>query len=248
MARVLIAEDDPRVAAFVERGLRADGYATLVVDDGEEAERLALSGDFDLLILDVGLPERDGFTVLQSLRSRGLRLPVIVLTGRRDRDVVAYLEGGADDYMPKPFRFDELIARVRRRLEGGGAEPSASVLHAGDLRLDIRARRATIHGRTVELTQREFALLETFMQHVDQVLSREQLLSNVWGYYFDPGTNVVNVYVNALRRKLGADVIESVRGIGYRLPAIAGQQAPAKTNGAHPAEWPDGDRAVETEV
>ena len=217
MPTILIAEDDPRISTFLEKGLRANGYATLVVDDGETAERLAMNGEFDLLILDIGLPERDGYRVLQSLRARGKRLPVIVLTGRRDRDVVAYLEGGADDYMPKPFRFDELLARVGRRLQAGSAPEVSHVLRAGDVRLDLRTRRATVGDRAINLTGREFALLEMFLRHPDQVLSREQLLSQVWGYYFDPETNVVNVYVHALRQKLGPDLIESVRGAGYRL-------------------------------
>jgi len=218
MATILIAEDDPRISTFLEKGLRASGYATLVADNGETVERLAMDGEFDLLILDIGLPDRDGYRVLQALRARGRQLPVIVLTGRRDRDVVAYLEGGADDYMPKPFRFDELLARVRRRLRAdthGSAR--TDVLSAGEVRLDLRTRRATVGDRTIELTGREFALLEMFLRHADQVLSREQLLSQVWGYYFDPGTNVVNVYVHSLRQKLGPDLIESVRGAGYRL-------------------------------
>ena len=220
MPTILIAEDDPRISSFLEKGLRASGYGTLVADDGEIAERLAVKGEVDLLILDIGLPERDGFRVLQTLRARGGDLPVIVLTGRSDRDVVTYLEAGADDYLQKPFRFDELLARVRRRLHAAGSTTEGdNILRAGDIRLDLRTRRATIGERSVELTGREFALLETLLRHADQVLSREQLLSHIWGYYFDPGTNVVNVYVNSLRRKLGADVIESVRGIGYRLPA-----------------------------
>jgi DNA-binding response OmpR family regulator len=216
VARILIAEDDERISSFVEKGLKASGYSTLVASDGEEAERLALSGEFDLVILDIGLPERDGFHVLQSLRARGKPVPVIVLTGRRDRDVVAYLEGGADDYMTKPFRFDELLARVRTRLRSTGPA-QFDVLKAGGVRLDLRTRRAVVGDKTVDLTGREFALLEILLRHADQVLSREQLLSHVWGYYYDPGTNVVNVYVNSLRRKLGSEVIESVRGVGYRL-------------------------------
>ena len=219
MSTILIAEDDPGVSSFLEKGLRASGYATVVADDGETAERLAMTGDFDLLILDIGLPERDGYRVLQALRARGKRLPVMVLTGQRNRDVVTYLEAGADDYLQKPFRFDELLARVRRRLQATTGPSNADVLRGGGIRLDLRTRRASIGDRTVDLTGREFALLETLLRHADQVLSREQLLSHVWGYYFDPGTNVVNVYVNSLRRKLGANVIESVRGVGYRLPA-----------------------------
>jgi DNA-binding response OmpR family regulator len=202
------------------RGLQEEGFRCEALDTG--ARLLARVSEVrpDLLILDIGLPERDGFRVLQTLRARGSSLPVIVLTGRSDRDVVTFLEAGADDYLQKPFRFDELTARVRRRLHAAGRTTAGDdILRAGDIRLDLRTRRATIGDRTVDLTGREFALLETLLRHADQVLSREQLLSQVWGYYFEPGTNVVNVYVNSLRRKLGPDVIESVRGVGYRLPA-----------------------------
>jgi DNA-binding response OmpR family regulator len=220
MARILIAEDDPLISAFLEKGLRANGYATTLADDGEKAQRLGLTEEFDLLILDMGLPEREGLHVLQELRARGKRMPILVLTGRPERDVVTCLESGADDYMQKPFRFDELIARVRTRLRKGGTE-EVYVLSAGDVRLDLKTRRATVDGNTVNLTAREFALLETFLRNADQVLSREQLLSHVWGYHFDPTTNLVNVYVNSLRKKLGPDVIETVRGVGYRLPGRA---------------------------
>jgi len=220
LPRILIAEDDPLISAFLEKGLRAHGYATTLADDGETAQRLGLTEEFDLLILDMGLPEREGLHVLQELRARGKRMPIIVLTGRPERDVVTCLEGGADDYMQKPFRFDELIARVRTRLRKGGTEESY-VLSAGDVRLDLKTRRATVNGNTVDLTAREFSLLETFLRNADQVLSREQLLSHVWGYYFDPTTNLVNVYVNSLRKKLGSEVIETIRGVGYRLPGRA---------------------------
>jgi DNA-binding response OmpR family regulator len=216
VARILIAEDDPLISSFIEKGLRAHGFATFVADDGEHAERLSLTEEFDLMILDMGLPEREGFHVLQELRARGNRLPVLVLTGRSERDVVMCLEAGADDYMKKPFEFEELLARVRTRLRSAATEET-HVLHVGDVRLDLRTRRATVGDRTVELTAREFSLLEMLLRHADQVLSRGQLLSHVWGYSFDPTTNLVNVYINSLRKKLGADVIETVRGIGYRL-------------------------------
>ena len=216
MARILIADDDPLIGSFLEKGLRAGGFATTVVYDGEDAERLGLTDDFDLLILDIALPKRDGLQVLQALRSRGKKLSVIVLTGQSERDVVACLEAGADDYMRKPFAFEELLARVRTRLRATGTQQSF-VLSAGDVRLDLKTRRATVGGREIELTSREFALLETFLRHADQVLSREQLLSHVWGYSFDPTTNLVNVYVGSLRKKLSGDIIETVRGAGYRL-------------------------------
>jgi DNA-binding response OmpR family regulator len=216
VARILIAEDDPLIGSFLERGLRANGYSTFLADDGEQAQRLGLTEEFDLLILDMGLPMREGFHVLQELRSRGNTVPVLVLTGRSERDVVMCLEAGADDYMRKPFHFEELLARVRTRLRGTGTEQQY-VLSAGDVRLDLRTRRATIGDRTVDLTAREFALLDTLLRHADQVLSREQLLSHVWGYSFDPTSNVVDVYVNSLRKKLGPGVIETLRGAGYRL-------------------------------
>jgi DNA-binding response OmpR family regulator len=216
VARILIAEDDPLIGAFLEKGLRANGYSTFLADNGERAQSLSLTDEFDLLILDMGLPEREGFHVLQEIRSRGKTLPVLVLTGRAERDVVMCLEAGADDYMRKPFQFEELLARVQTRLRNTGtAEPN--VLKAGGVRLDLRSRRATIDDRTVDLTAREFALLETLLRNAGQVLSRGQLLSHVWGYSFDPSSNVVDVYVNSLRKKLGPDVIETVRGAGYRL-------------------------------
>lgn len=216
MARILIAEDDPHISSFVQKGLKASGFTTFVANDGERAQSLWLSEEFDLVILDMGLPGREGLQVLQELRARGNRTPVLVLTGRSDRDVVACLDAGADDYMRKPFHFDELLARVRTRLRSSGTEEQ-HVLRAGDIRLDLMTRRASVGEDTVELTAREFSLLETLLRHADQVLSREQMLSHVWGYSFDPGTNIVNVYVNALRKKLGPDSIETVRGVGYRL-------------------------------
>ncbi|MGY1772852.1 response regulator transcription factor [Blastococcus sp. SYSU D00813] len=219
MSRVLIAEDEPRIAAFVEKGLRANGFVTTVVGDGLSALDRARSGEVDLVVLDIGLPVLDGFAVLRALRAERNAVPVIVLTARDGvQDTVAGLEGGADDYMPKPFRFEELLARVRLRL-AGARQAEVTVLTAGDLSLDLRTRRATAGGRTVDLSAREFALAETFLRHPGQVLAREQLLSHVWGYDFDPGSNVVDVYVRYLRRKLGAERIETVRGMGYRLCA-----------------------------
>jgi DNA-binding response OmpR family regulator len=217
MARILIAEDESGIAAFVEKGLRANGFSTVVVDDGNTAASAARDGEFDLVILDLGLPGQDGLEALAEIRRRGDRLPVIVLTARDAvRDRVAGLERGADDYITKPFSFEELLARVRVRLRHTSTSET-TLLRAGDLVLDLRTRRATIGTRTVELTAREYALLEVFLRHPDQVLSRQQLLSHVWGYDFDPGSNVVDVYVRYLRRKLGGDIIRTERGMGYRL-------------------------------
>ena len=155
--------------------------------------------------------------MLRRLRAEGHDVPVIILTARGEvDDTVAGLDGGADDYMRKPFSFDELLARVRLRLRAA-AKPEETVLRCGDLGLDLRTRRAEASGRQVELTAREFGLLETLMRHPDQVLSREQLLSRVWGFDFDPGSNVVDVYVRYLRAKVGEQRIETVRGVGYRL-------------------------------
>ena len=217
MSRILIAEDEPRIAAFVEKGLAANGFAVTVVGDGPSARDYAMTGGFDLMVLDIGLPGLDGFAVLRSLREDGCPIPVIVLTARDGvQDTVAGLEGGADDYMPKPFRFEELLARVRLRL-ASHRTPELTVLSQGGLQLDLRTRRAHVDGRTVGLSAREFALVETFLRHPGQVLTREQLLSHVWGYDFDPGSNVVDVYVRYLRRKLGAERIVTLRGMGYRL-------------------------------
>jgi two-component system, OmpR family, copper resistance phosphate regulon response regulator CusR len=217
VARILIAEDEYRIASFLEKGLRANGFTTAVVVDGHAAAAAARDGEFDLLILDLGLPGQDGLDALAEIRRRGDHLPVIVLTAREGvPDRVAGLEGGADDYVTKPFSFEELLARIRVRLRDAGSEEQ-TLLRAGDLVLDLRTRRASVGERAVELTAREYGLLEVFLRHPDQVLSREQLLSHVWGYDFDPGSNVVEVYVRYLRKKLGDSIIETVRGMGYRL-------------------------------
>ena len=220
MNRILIVEDEERIASFVEKGLRSNGFTTTVVADGDAGCAYALTGGFDLVVLDIGLPGRDGFTVLRELREARVSVPVIVLTARDSvRDTVAGLEGGADDWMTKPFRFEELLARIRLRLRTAARAPEVTVLRSGSLSLDLRTRRARSGERTVDLTAREFVLLELFLRHPGQVLSREQILSHVWGYDFDPGSNIVDVYVRALRKKLGADQVETVRGMGYRLPA-----------------------------
>jgi DNA-binding response OmpR family regulator len=217
MTSILIAEDEARIALFVSKGLRAAGYSSTVVGDGLDAVSYAQSGTFDLLLLDVGLPSIDGFEVMRRIRAERLPLPIIMLTARSTTsDMVAGLDGGADDYLAKPFKFDELLARIRLRLRDA-EQSSPTGLAYGALTLDLRTRRATVGERTVELSAREFALAEEFLRHPDQVLSREQLLSRVWGYDFDPGSNVVDVYVRYLRAKFGPERIETVRGMGYRL-------------------------------
>jgi two-component system, OmpR family, copper resistance phosphate regulon response regulator CusR len=217
MSRILIAEDEAKIASFLEKGLRANGFATDVASDGDAALALATTGRYDLLILDLGLPQLDGLDILTELRAVGNPLPVVILTARDQvRDTVAGLEGGADDYIKKPFAFDELLARVRVRLRGERVrEPT--VLQAGGLVLDLRTRQALVDGRAINLSAREFSLAEVFFRHPGQVMTREQLLSHVWGYDYDPGSNIVDVYVGYLRRKLGKERFSAVRGMGYRL-------------------------------
>jgi DNA-binding response OmpR family regulator len=215
--RILIVEDEERIASFVEKGLKANGFVTAVVDRGGDGLSMARTGGFDLVILDLGLPDRDGMEVLHELREQDSRLPVIILTARHGvSDTVRGLDSGADDYVTKPFRFEELLARVRVRLREERA-PETTILEVGNASLDLRTRRVTVDERILELTAREFALAETFFRHPGQVLSREQLLSQVWGYDYDPGSNVVDVYVGYLRKKLGEGRISTVRGMGYRL-------------------------------
>ncbi len=219
MSRILIVEDEQRIALFIERGLKANGYTTKVVRDGESALSLARSGQFDLMILDLGLPRQDGLDVLHALRDEGTPIPVVILTARSSvTEVVTGFEGGADDYITKPFSFEELLVRLRARLQRPRA-PATTVLRAGDAELDLRTRQATVAGQSVALSAREFTLAEMFFQHPGQVLSREQLLSRVWGYDFDPGSNIVDVYVGYLRKKLGKERIVNVRGMGYKLDA-----------------------------
>ncbi|MGC5627393.1 response regulator transcription factor [Georgenia sp. Z1344] len=221
MAQILIIEDEVGIASFVTKGLTAAGHQSTAVTTGKEGLDHARTSGYDLVVLDVGLPDIDGFQVLQTLRGEGHTLPVIMLTARSSvDDTVTGLDSGADDYMPKPFRFEELLARVRLRLRSAqqtssGADPTQ--LQVADLSLDVRTRQATVAGRTVDLSAREFSLLETFILHPGQVLSREQILSRVWGYDFDPGSNVVDVYVRYLRKKIGAERIQTVPRMGYRL-------------------------------
>lgn len=217
MSRILIAEDEPRIVRFLVKGLQAQGYATACAPDGPQALQLARSGGFDLLLLDLGLPELSGLDVLAALRRENIRLPVIVLTARAStEDVVTGLDSGANDYVRKPFRLAELLARIRLQLRAG-QQAEEFVLRNGDLILDLRTHQAHVGAKIVDLSTREFALAEMFMRHPGQVLSREQLLSHVWGYDYDPMSNVVEVYVRYLRNKIGTDRIATVRGSGYRL-------------------------------
>jgi two-component system, OmpR family, response regulator QseB len=218
--KILIAEDESRIAAFVEKGLRANGFTTDIAVDAEAVIQSLQIGQFDLMILDLGLPGKDGLQILEELRGQGENLPIIILSARDDlNDKVTALSGGADDYMTKPFRFGELLARVRLRLRSSASPSSASeqLLKVGNMVLNLQTRKVRVGDRLIDLPAREFTMAETFFRHPGQVFSREQLLDRVWGYDYDPGSNIVDVYVGYLRKKLGNQLIETVRGIGYRL-------------------------------
>ena len=218
MSNILVVEDSERIASFVVKGLQSHGYAVTHVKSGEEALQLLQAAEFGLMILDIGLPGMDGFAVLEQLRGTGNDVPVLVLTARDSvDDTVASFDGGADDYMSKPFSFEELLARVRRRISSPQDAVSETTLVYDKIELDLRTRRVKVQDVEYDLTAREFTMLEFFLRHAGQVLSREQILSRVWGYDHDPGSNVVDVYIRYLRQKLGADSIQTVRGMGYRL-------------------------------
>ena len=224
--RILVVEDERTLAGFIEQALRAEGYVPTVVHDGDQAEVEALRGDYALVLLDLMLPGRGGLHVLDAIRARKPELPVIVVTAQGAIEQrVEGLDRGANDYVSKPFSFEELLARVRAQLRAPG-QREASVLEAGGVRLDLRTRRVERAGREVQLTAREFELLAFLARHPDQVLSREQILNAVWGFDFDPGTKVLEVYIGYLRRKLGDQdgegLIETVRNVGYRLHAPRG--------------------------
>jgi DNA-binding response OmpR family regulator len=214
---LLVVEDEERVASFLGKGLRAHGYAVEWVQTGQGALRRLMDPGISLVILDLGLPDLDGLDVLEGLRKRGSAVPVLVLSARgRVDDRVKGLNLGADDYLGKPFAFEELLARVRANLRPRAAN-SPSVLQAGGICIDPLRREVTADGRAVSLSAREFSLLKAFADHPGQILSRQELLSMAWGMDFDPQTNLVDVYVGYLRRKLGEPIIETVRGAGYYL-------------------------------
>jgi DNA-binding response OmpR family regulator len=218
VANLLIVEDEERIASFLAKGLRAHGYGVEWVRSGREGLERAAQGDISLVILDLGLPDLDGLDVLEGLRERGATVPVLVLSARgRVDDRVRGLNLGADDYLGKPFAFEELLARVRANLRPHISASPNVLLRAGGVSLDLLQRKVTIDGRPVNLSAREFSLLQAFVAHPRQVLSRQELLSMAWGVHFDTQTNVVDVYVRYLRGKLGRRVIETVRGAGYRL-------------------------------
>lgn len=220
---ILIAEDSLHVADFIERRLRSNGYQSTVVDNGKDALSMGLTEQFSLLILDLGLPQKDGISVLNELRGQGIVTPIIVLTSRTNiEDRVASFDNGANDYLPKPFHFEELLMRIRARLndvlihQQAPAKPE-TVIICGELELDLLARKVQIKGRTVHLSNREFLLAETFARSPGQIMSRQQLLTQVWGCEYCTDTNIVDVYIGYLRKKLGKHLFETVRGKGYRL-------------------------------
>jgi DNA-binding response OmpR family regulator len=218
---ILLVEDEPGIVDFLDRGLRGEGFLVETAGDGDEGERRALRESFDMVVLDLMLPRRGGMEVLASLRESKPDLPVIVLTARGDvEDRVAGLDAGAVDYLVKPFSLAELLARVRAQLRVA-SQTSTTTLTAGDIEVNLLSRKVTRAGATVALSTTEFELLVYLMRHRGQVLTREQILSTVWGYQHDPETNVVDVYIGYLRRKLGsADApapIHTVRRVGYRL-------------------------------
>jgi DNA-binding response OmpR family regulator len=218
---VLIVEDDPAIARFLERGLAAHGHQSISVDNGQDGVRMAADESVDFVLLDIMLPGMDGQEVLRRIRAKRPGVPVLMLTARDEvRDKVSALDGGADDYLTKPFDLEELLARMRALVRRAD-QPQASRIAVGDLKIDLRSHRVWRGEKSVELSSREFALLEYFVRHQEQVLSRQQILSAVWDYAFDPGSNVVDVYVSYLRNKLDLrgerSLIATVRGAGYRF-------------------------------
>lgn len=217
MTQILVVEDEPRIASFIDMGLRAAGFATVLAPTGAEALAALRTGVIDLVVLDLGLPDVDGMEVLRRVRGGGDDTPVIILTARSDViDVVAGFDAGAQDFLPKPFAFEELVVRIRARIAVAASTVGANRLTDAGVEVDLASRRVAVDGVEVELSTREFALAVEFLRHRGQVLTRSQLLDTVWGLDFDPGSNVVDVYVGYLRRKLGQGRIETVRGTGYR--------------------------------
>ena len=217
--RALVVEDQPKLASLIQRGLSEEGYAVDVAPDGPQALVRATATEYDVIVLDVMLPGLDGFEVCRQLRAQTVQSPVLMLTARDGvDDRIAGLDLGADDYLTKPFAFDELVARLRALTRRGALERTP-VLEVGALRLDPRTKQVWRGDEDVELSAKEFALLETFMRHPGQVLSRFELLEHAWDFAYENRSNVVDVYVRYLRQKLGASTIETVRGAGYRLPS-----------------------------
>jgi DNA-binding response OmpR family regulator len=219
--RILVIEDEPRILEFLRLGLEAEGFVVDGAEDGAVGLGLALDGAYELVVLDLLLPRLDGLRLLEELRRSRADLPVLILSARSDLSTrLRGFDLGANDYLAKPFSFDELVARVRVHLRRGGDAADGSRLHAGGVHLDLARRQAQVADRVVDLSDREFRLLYHLVSHPGEVVSRERLLSEVWGYSFDPGSNVVDVCVRRLRKKLGsAHAIETVRNAGYRIAA-----------------------------
>jgi DNA-binding response OmpR family regulator len=217
--RILVTEDEPRILSFVARALEAEGFVTDGADDGVQALELARREHYDLVVLDLLLPGMDGLSVLRELQRRRPELPVMIVSARSD--LPTKLRGfglGARDYLSKPFSFDELLARIRVHLSRSGPGTRENMLQAGGLTLDLARRQARIGDQVAALSDREFRLLHHLAKHPDEIVSRESLLSEVWGFHFDPSSNVVEVCMRRLRKKLGPDApIETVRHAGYRL-------------------------------
>jgi DNA-binding response OmpR family regulator len=216
--QILLVEDEAKVARFIKEGLTAEGYEVEIAADGKSGEKKALDGDFDLILLDVLLPKKNGFEVLHALRSSGMRTPIMMLTARSaTEDVVQGLDHGAEDYLTKPFAFNELLARIRSLLRR--ARQSPTVYRLADLHLNTMTRKATRGGTVIDLTAREFALLEYLMRHPHKLVTRQQLAKEIWGFNFDPGTNIIDVYINHLRKKIdqgfGKKLLHTERGKGY---------------------------------
>jgi two-component system copper resistance phosphate regulon response regulator CusR len=231
--KVLLVEDDRKVAGFIEQGLKEEGYVVDVAADGEEATMLAHVYEYDMILLDVMLPKKNGFQVAMELRREGRKTPILMLTSRDAvEDVVRGLDAGADDYLAKPFRFEELLARIRALARRGGAE-RMEVLRFGEIVLDRLRHTASVGEHKLDLTAKEFQLLEYFLLHLEEVVRRTTLLEKVWDMHFDPESNVVDVHVGNLRRKLAAytstERIETVRGVGFCLRQASQPESAPRT-------------------
>lgn len=226
--RVLVVEDEKKVANFIKHGLEEERYIVETVNDGISAIDVVMNNHFDAIVLDVMLPGKDGLTLLKEIRDSGISTPVILLTARSTvEDKVAGLDLGADDYLPKPFSFDELAARLRSILRRSSPEKSTK-LRAGDLILDTVSHLAYRHGREIELTTKEYALLEYMMRNKNRILSRSTITQHVWKHNFDPESNIIDVYIKRLRSKIEKDdekpIVQSIRGVGYRLREVASEE------------------------
>jgi heavy metal response regulator len=222
--KILVVEDEKKVGAFIKKGLEEDSYIVELAHDGDRGEELAVAQNFDLIILDILMPKKDGLTLLKELRAKQISTPVLMITAKGSvEDKVKGLDSGADDYLVKPFAIAELLARVRSLLRRGPAEKSTSLV-VGDLALDLVSHKARRGHKLIDLTAKEYTLLEYFMRNANRVLSRTIISEHIWNYNFDTGTNIIDVYINHLRNKIdgGFDkkLIHTVRGVGYMMKAV----------------------------